>query len=130
MTKNTKEKVVTLTLNFITVMRLERMQSQKKSKKINFRLDGVSTPCYIETVPHGSATDTKTMSPRQRDKDKRNLHLYLPVELYVAFRRKAQQMGTTMSDLLTLFIINETKNTKLTEEDYEEIYNFQNRKNK
>ena len=55
------------------------------------------------------------------------MHLFLPVELYVAFKRKAKLLGTTMSDLLTLYIIKETKNTKLTKEDYEEIAGFRKR---
>lgn len=102
-------------------MRFEKSAMKKNEKKLILVLDGVKTPCYIEFVPDGSMTRTKTMAPNQRDKDKRILNIYIDAERYQALKRRAKQLDTTVTGLLTLFIIEQTNDVQLTKEDYEEI---------
>lgn len=61
------------------------------------------------------------MAARMRDKNKRLLSFYIPIETYQAFKKKAEQMGSNMTELLTLYIVKETMDIELTKEDYEEI---------
>lgn len=59
--------------------------------------------------------------PNKRQSDKRMIRAWITAELYEMFRKRASQLGTTMSELLTLYIIQQTKNITLTPEDYERI---------
>lgn len=96
---------------------------KKNEKKIIFRLDGVMTPCYIGPVAGQRHANKRkgNMAPNKRDSDKRALSVYIPCELYQAFKKRAAELNSTMTELLTLYIIKETKNIKLTRRDYEEI---------
>lgn len=61
------------------------------------------------------------MSPNQRNKEKKPLKVYLPRELHLKFSRLAEQHGCNMSDLLYQYILNATRNIKLTVADYASI---------
>ena len=61
------------------------------------------------------------MSPSQRHPEKRPIKCYISHELHLKFSKLAEARGCSMSDLLTQFIIKETKNINLTAEDYEHI---------
>lgn len=102
---------------------LEKRLMQKNEKKCIFVLDGEDTPCYtaVVTCERCERTEGEEMSPSKRARDKRDLHIYIPVELYKKFKKKADVSKMSMVELLTLYIIRETQNIKLTDEDYEEI---------
>lgn len=61
------------------------------------------------------------MSPSQRNKEKKPLKVYLSRELHLKFSRLAEQRGCSMSDLLYQYVLEATKNIKLTAEDYAAI---------
>lgn len=62
-----------------------------------------------------------TMSPSQRKEDKRPLKVYVSQETHLKFSRLAERRGCTMSNLLLQFVLDQTKDIKLTAEDYERI---------
>ena len=49
------------------------------------------------------------------------IRAWITAELYEMFRKRASQLGTTMSELLTQYIIHQTQNIRLTSRDYERI---------
>lgn len=127
-----KKQIPALSLSIDRIMfrQLEKRLMQKNAKKCIFMLDGGDTPCYHvhvmrETPANGK---DKNMAPNQRDVGKKDLHIYLPIELFMKLKKRAAQLNVTMVELVTLSIIQETKNIKLTEQDYEEIFNFKNRR--
>ena len=70
------------------------------------------------------------MAPSQRDIEKKPLKVYLTRELHLKFSRLAEKRGCNMSDLLIQFVIEATKDIKLTAEDYERIADEIRRGNK
>ncbi len=59
--------------------------------------------------------------PNKRKTGKRMIRAWITAELYEMFRKRASQLGTTMSELLTQYIIHQTQNIRLTSRDYERI---------
>lgn len=80
-------------------------------------LTGEYSPCYNEHVNRKGLN----MSPSQRKEDKKPLKVYVSQETHLKFSRLAEKRGCTMSNLLLQFILDQTKDIKLTAEDYEQI---------
>lgn len=59
--------------------------------------------------------------PNQRQTDKVMLRFWIPLELYEMFRKRSSELGCSMSELLTLYVVQQTKNVTLTPEEYEKI---------
>lgn len=68
------------------------------------------------------------MPPNGRARDKRNLSIFITAPLYQRLKRRAEQLGMTVTEFLTNFIISETQNIELTKEDYEEIIEWISRR--
>ena len=130
MNKKSKKNSVTLAVYPLMFTQLEKWVMQRKSKKCKKMLDGWLVTVYKRGVAASVARNKKgeTMAPSQREKGKRSICFYIPVELYQAFKKRAAELNSNMAELLTLYIIKETKNIQLTREDYEEILEYENRK--
>lgn len=61
------------------------------------------------------------MAPNQRDPEKRAIKFFLSRELHLKLQQLAALRQSTMTDLLTQFVMKETSNIQLTAEDYERI---------
>lgn len=72
---------------------------------------------YNDCVTHQETT----MAPSQHRKGRTGFLLRLPDSLYHKFKKKADIMGTTMSDILLTHIVSLTADVELTREDYEEL---------
>lgn len=59
--------------------------------------------------------------PNKRAPEKRVFKIWLTEELYAKLKRKAELADVPMSLLITMHILEITKNIKLTAEDYERI---------
>lgn len=122
MNKKCKKNHVALSIGAVLFTKLAKLSRQKKSKKIIFMLDGCTDTCYhVHVTQKGCKERRNKMAARMRDKNKRLLSFYIPIETYQAFKKKAEQLGSNMTELLTLYIVKETMDIELTKEDYEEI---------
>ena len=61
------------------------------------------------------------MAPSQHRKGRTGFLVRIPDTLYIKFKKKADIMGTTMSDILLTHIVSITADIELTREDYEEL---------
>lgn len=84
--------------------------NEKSEKKCKKSIDGGIPPIYI--------TD---MAPSKHRADKRQLAVWLPLPLLKRFQKRAAALGMTMTELIIAFVVQQTQNIELTQEDYEEI---------
>lgn len=121
-----KKKSITVSVYFTAFTRLKRAFFRKKTKKIIFSLDGGNTPRYhVRVTPRGRRNNIKgNVAPNQRSKEKRVLHLWIDAELHQMLKRLAKERKKTMHDIVVEFLVTETKNVELTDEDYEEIAEY------
>ena len=122
----TRKNVITVRIYFTAFMRIKKAIFRKKIKKIVFSLDGGNTPCYhVRVTPNGGRNKEKgDMAPNQRSKEKRVLHLWIDAELHQRLKRLAKVSKKTMHDIVAEFLVTETKNVELTDEDIEEIAEY------
>lgn len=59
--------------------------------------------------------------PNQRQADKKMMRFWITLELYEKFRKYADALGLSMSEILTDYLVHQTANIELDAEDYERI---------
>lgn len=84
--------------------------NEKAEKKCKKNIDGVNTPWHITH-----------MAPNKRSIDKQAITIWLPLPLLMRFKKKAEAVGMSMTEMITAFLVQQTQNVELTQEDYEEI---------
>lgn len=61
------------------------------------------------------------MAPNKRSVDKQRIAIWVPIPMYMRFKKRAESLGMTMTEMMTAFLVQQTQNVELTAEDYEEI---------
>ncbi len=59
--------------------------------------------------------------PNQRQADKKMMRFWISADLYERFRKYADSLGMSMSEILTAYLVHVTANVELSPEDYERI---------
>lgn len=54
-------------------------------------------------------------------KDKKQISVWIPIVLFTKFQKRAKALGMSMSEIITAFLLQQTKNIELTVEEYERI---------
>lgn len=97
-------------LKMVELYDLSIMLNEKSEKKCKKSIDGVPTPSYIAD-----------MAPNKRSVDKQRIAIWVPIPMYMRFKKRAESLGMTMTEMMTAFLVQQTQNVELTAEDYEEI---------
>lgn len=61
------------------------------------------------------------MAPNKRSVDKQRIAIWVPIPMYMRFKKRAESLGMTMTEMMTAFLVQETQNIELTQKEYEEI---------
>lgn len=83
--------------------------SKKHTKKMKIGVDWWLT------------TEHNTSMPSQRKIDKKQISVWIPIVLFRKFQKRAQDLGMTMTEIITAYLVQQTQNINLTPEDYENI---------
>lgn len=59
--------------------------------------------------------------PSQRKIDKKQISVWIPIVLFRKFQKRAHDLGMTMTEIITAYLVQQTQNINLTPEDYENI---------
>lgn len=66
-------------------------------------------------------TEHDMSMPSQRKIDKKQISVWIPIVLFRKFQKRAHDLGMTMTEILTAYLVQQTQNINLTPEDYENI---------
>lgn len=66
-------------------------------------------------------TEHDTSMPSQRKIDKKQISVWIPIVLFRKFQKRAHELGMTMTEIITAYLVQQTQNVNLTPEDYENI---------
>ncbi len=61
--------------------------------------------------------------PNQRRADKKQISVWITVELFYKFQKKADAIDMTMTEIITAFLLKQTESVILSARDYENIAN-------
>lgn len=66
-------------------------------------------------------TEHDMSMPSQRKIDKKQISVWIPIVLFRKFQKRAHELGMTMTEIITAYLVQQTQNVNLTPEDYENI---------
>lgn len=66
-------------------------------------------------------TEHDVPMPSQRKIDKKQISVWIPIVLFRKFQKRAHDLGMTMTEIITAYLVQQTQNINLTPEDYENI---------
>lgn len=87
----------------------DRARHEKNKKKMKKSVDRRTPAIHTADMsgPHG--------------KDKKRVTFWVQIELFKKFQKRAKSLGMTMTEIMTAFLLQQTKNIELTAEEYEQI---------
>lgn len=86
-----------------------RLLNGKHAEKMKISVD------WWLTTEHG------TPMPSQRKIDKKQISVWIPMVLFRKFQKRSHELGMTMTEIITAYLVQQTRNVNLTPEDYENI---------
>lgn len=84
-------------------------------------LNGKHAKKMKNSVDWWLTTEHDMSMPSQRKIDKKQISVWIPIVLFRKFQKRAHDLGMTMTEIITAYLVQQTQNINLTPEDYENI---------